>query len=82
MKELTLVVDERELSTIKAALLLLQEQIDVLPEDLAEMLREHGRPMNEIDIDRFSRRLGACPEALAAYPQQDATLLGHRPPHP
>jgi hypothetical protein len=80
MKELTLVVDERELSTIKAALLLLQEQIDVLPEDLAEMLREHGRPMNEIDIDQFSRRLGACHEALAAYPQQDPALLGHRPP--
>jgi hypothetical protein len=44
------------------------------------MLREHGRPMNEIDIDQFSRRLGACHEALATYPQRDATLLGHRPP--
>jgi hypothetical protein len=80
MKELTLVVDERELSTIKAALLLLQEQIDVLPEDIAEMLQEHGRPMNEIDIDQFSRRLGVSHEALGAYPQKDATLLGYRPP--
>ncbi len=81
MKELTLVVDERELSTIKAALLLLQEQIDVLPEDLAEMLREHGRPMSDIDIDQFSRRLSACHEALPAYPQKDGAALGHHPPH-
>ncbi len=36
MKRLTLVVDERELSTIQAALLLLQEQVNALPEDLAE----------------------------------------------
>jgi hypothetical protein len=31
MKKLTLVVDERELRTIRAALLLLQEQVDALP---------------------------------------------------
>jgi hypothetical protein len=35
MKKLSLVVDERELSTIRAALLLLQEHVDALPEDLA-----------------------------------------------
>jgi len=82
MKELTLVVDERELSTIRAALLLLQEQIDVLPEDLAEMLREHGRPMNEIDIDQLGRRLGACHDAPAAYPQNEGVVLRrYHPPH-
>jgi hypothetical protein len=41
MKTLALVLDERELSTIGAALLLLQEQINALPEDLSEMLSEH-----------------------------------------
>src|SRR5215213_7464198 len=45
MKKLTLVVDERELSTIRAALFLLQEQVDALPEDLAEMVARDGRPM-------------------------------------
>jgi regulator of replication initiation timing len=57
MKKLTLVVDERELSTIRAALFLLQEQVDALPEDLAEMLAEHGPPMTEIEIERLSLRL-------------------------
>ncbi len=57
MKTLTLVVDERELSTIHAALLLLQEQSDGLPEDLAEMMREHGLPMTEAEISQLSRRL-------------------------
>jgi regulator of replication initiation timing len=57
MKKLALVVDERELSTIRAALFLLQEQVDALPEDLAEMLAEHGPPMTEIEIERLSLRL-------------------------
>lgn len=57
MSTLTLVVDERELSTIRAALFLLQEQVDALPEDLAEMLYEHGPPMTEIEIERLSSRL-------------------------
>jgi hypothetical protein len=54
----TLVVDERELSTIRAALLLLHEQVDALPEDLAEMLCEHGPAMTETEIDHLSNRLG------------------------
>lgn len=57
MSTLTLVVDERELSTIRAALLLLQEQVDMLPEDLAEMLREHGPAMTEAEIECLSNRL-------------------------
>jgi hypothetical protein len=62
MKSLTLLVDERELSTIKAALLLLQEQVHALPEDLVEMLREHGPPMTESDIYDLSSRLGRPPD--------------------
>jgi hypothetical protein len=57
MKKLTLVVDERELSTIRAALFLLQEHVDALPEDLAEMIVEHGKPMAVADIERLSLRL-------------------------
>ena len=57
MKTLTLVVDERELSTIQAALLLLQEQVSALPEDLAEMMSEHGPAMTEKAIGRLSHRL-------------------------
>lgn len=72
MKELTLVVDERELSAIRAALLLLQEQIDVLPEDLAEMMRERGRPIDEGELDQLSQRLGICHGAVA-YPAREVT---------
>jgi site-specific recombinase len=54
MKKLTLVVDERELRTIRAALFLLQEQVDTLLEDLAEMLAEHGRSMSVSNIGRLS----------------------------
>jgi len=54
MKKLALVVDERELSTIRAALFLLQEQVDALPEDLAEMIAEHGQPMTVSEIERLS----------------------------
>jgi regulator of replication initiation timing len=57
MKKLALVVDERELSTIRAALFLLQEQLDALPEDLAEMIAEHGSPLTQVEIERLSLRL-------------------------
>ena len=57
MKKLTFVVDERELSTIRAALCLLQEQVDALPEDLAEILAEHGQVMTQVEIERLSHRL-------------------------
>jgi hypothetical protein len=64
MSTTTLVVDKRELSTIRAALLLLQEQIDALPEDLAEMLSEHGPAMTETEIDCLSNRLDGRDEPL------------------
>ena len=57
MKTLTLVVDERELSTIEAALLLLQEQISALPEDLSEMMSEHGAPLSEAEVGKHVRRI-------------------------
>ncbi|PVE21087.1 hypothetical protein DC522_28500 [Microvirga sp. KLBC 81] len=57
MKKHTLVVDERELRTIRAALLLLQEQVDVLPEDLAEMVAKDGQPMIGSEIEQLSLRL-------------------------
>jgi hypothetical protein len=56
MKKLTLVVDERELRTIRAALLLLQEQLDALPEDLAEMVARDGQPMPGSEIEQLSLR--------------------------
>lgn len=62
MSTITLVVDKRELSTIRAALLLLQEQIDALPEDLAEMMCEHGPPVSETEIDNLISRVGKCQE--------------------
>ena len=57
MKTLALVVDERELSTIEAALLLLQEQINALPEDLSEMMCEHGAPLSEAELEKLVRRI-------------------------
>ena len=66
MTTLTLVVDERELSTIRAALLLLQEQIDALPEDLAEMLMEHGPPLTETDVGAFAQRIATQQRHLEA----------------
>jgi hypothetical protein len=54
MKKLALGVDERELSTIRAALLLLQEQVDALPEDLAEMIAAHGKAMTGSEIEQLS----------------------------
>jgi hypothetical protein len=49
------------LSTIRAALLLLQEQIDALPEDLAEMIGRHRPPVtalgsNNSALDWISRQ--------------------------
>ncbi len=67
MKKLTLVVDERELSTIRAALLLLQEQVDALPEDLAEMLAEHGMPMTVSEIEHLSLRLHETASPMRDY---------------
>ena len=62
MRRLTLVVDERELSTIQAALLLLQEQINALPEDLADMLTQHAPAMTEKEIGRLVHRLTEEPQ--------------------
>jgi hypothetical protein len=59
MTRLTLVVDERELSTIRAALLLLQEQINALPEDLADMMSERGAPLTEREVGRLAHRLAS-----------------------
>ena len=64
MKTLTLVVNERELSTIQAALFLLQEQVNALPEDLADMMGEHGPAMTEKEIGRLTRRLDKVREAI------------------
>jgi hypothetical protein len=66
------------LSAIQAALLLLQEQIDVLPEDLAEMLREHGPPISETELDRLSRRLGAD-HSTTPYSVKDVASAAHYP---
>jgi hypothetical protein len=67
MKKLTLVVDERELSTIRAALLLLQEQVDALPEDLAEMIARDGRPMTGAEIAHLSLRLAETASPIRDY---------------
>ena len=63
MTTLALVVDERELTTIEAALLLLQEQINALPEDLSEMMSEHGAPLSEAEIGKLVRRIVASQRA-------------------
>jgi hypothetical protein len=65
MKTLTLVVDERELSTIRAALLLLQEQVNALPEDLADMMNEHGPAMTEKEVGRLTHRLDTVRESTS-----------------
>ncbi len=67
MTKLTLVVDERELSTIRAALLLLQEQVDALPEDLAEMLAEHGMPLTVSEIEHLSHCLHDTASPMRDY---------------
>jgi hypothetical protein len=85
MKTLTLVVDERELSTIRAALFLLQEQVDALPEDLAEMLTAHGKPMTASEIEHLSLHLDGARSPITGYLQQayshlDCTVEVKRPP--
>jgi hypothetical protein len=71
MKKLTLVVDERELSTIRAALLLLQEQVDALPEDLAEMMAAHGKVMTASEIEHLSLRLQETARPLRDYAERE-----------
>ncbi|MBQ0819678.1 hypothetical protein KBI52_05520 [Microvirga sp. HBU67558] len=71
MKELALVVDERELSTIRAALLLLQEHVDALPEDLAEMVAAHGAPMAVPEIERLSLRLRETARPIRDYAERE-----------
>jgi hypothetical protein len=70
MKKLALVVDERELSTLRAALHLLQEQADALPEDLAEMMAAHGKPMTESELEHLSLRLDGATSPNPEYPQR------------
>jgi hypothetical protein len=75
MKKLTLVVNERELSTIRAALFLLQEQVDALPEDLAEMIAEHGKAMTVPEIEHLSLRLGGATSPTSGHLQQPYSHL-------
>jgi hypothetical protein len=67
MNKLTLVVDERELSTLRAALLLLQEQIDALPEDLAEMIGRHRPAVTASEIEQLSVRLDRQTNTASGY---------------
>jgi hypothetical protein len=67
MNKFTLVVDERELSTLRAALLLLQEQIDALPEDLAEMIGQHRPPVTVTEIEHLSVRLDEQTSIARSY---------------
>ena len=71
MKTLALVVDERELSTIEAALLLLQEQINALPEDLSEMMSEPGAPLTltEIEVGELAWRISMPRRPLESLSQ-------------
>ena len=67
MSKLTLVVNERELSTLRAALFLLQEHIDALPEDLAEMIGRHRTPVAASEIEKLSARLDAPTSTTRGY---------------
>jgi hypothetical protein len=71
MRTLALEVDERELSTIEAALLLLQEQINALPEDLSEIMSDHGAPLTEREIGELARRIERRQERAASRSQAD-----------
>ena len=71
MNKLTLVVDERELSTLRAALLLLQEQIDALPEDLAEMIGRHRPPVTVSEIERLSLRIDGQANLTGDYANRE-----------
>jgi len=77
MTTLALVLDERELSTVEAALLLLEEQIHALPEDLSETMRKFGTPMTEAEVGRLARRIAAHqprPEGAAGRPRGEASV--------
>jgi hypothetical protein len=69
MRTLALEVDERELSTIEAALLLLQEQINALPEE--EIMSDHGAPLTEREIGELARRIERRQERAASRSQAD-----------
>jgi ribosome-binding protein aMBF1 (putative translation factor) len=75
MKKLTFVVDERELSTIRAALFLLQEQVDTLPEDLAEMVARNGRPMTGAEIEQLSLRLDETASPIRDYAARELSEI-------
>jgi hypothetical protein len=77
MQTLAIVVDERELSTIRAALLLFQEQVDALPEDLAEMLAACGRPLSGPEIESLSLRLEASANQAMDPSAEARTLIDH-----
>lgn len=77
MKKLTLVVDERELSTIRAALLLLQEHVDALPEDLAEMIAAHGKAMTVSEIEQLSLRFHGAKGLPSGYSRRADLPLDH-----
>jgi hypothetical protein len=70
MKKLTLVVDERELSTLRAALLHLQEHVDALPEDLAEMIAAHGKAMTVSEVEGLSVRLQETARPVRDYAER------------
>jgi predicted metalloenzyme YecM len=70
MKKLALVVDERELSTIRAALLL-QEQVDALPEDLAEMIAAHGMSMTASEIEHLSLRIRETAKPIRDFAERE-----------
>ena len=71
MSKLSLVVDDRELSTLRAALLLLQEQLDALPEDLAEMIGRHRPPVTASEIERLSTRLDRQTNTASGFPNRE-----------
>jgi hypothetical protein len=71
MKKLTLVVDERELRTIRAALLLLQEQLDALPEDLAEMVARDGQPVKGSEIEQLNLVLRETTRPVRDYAERE-----------
>ncbi|MCB5176458.1 MULTISPECIES: hypothetical protein [Microvirga] len=76
MSTLTLLVDDRELSTIRAALLLLQEQADMLPEDLAEMVRENGPALTDTEIRQLTSRLAGQPKEFGDKPREQPSDFG------
>ena len=75
MRALALELDERELRTIEAALLLLQEQISALPEDLSEMMRANGKPLNETEVGKLARRIAMLQGQVVADLSRAETLV-------